>query len=73
MAKKKKKKNTKKAQAAVATARQAEHENAKTYLTPNDMILEALKGDFVGLLKGKCLVRGLLDVTICKQDARTSM
>jgi hypothetical protein len=67
-----KKNNNKKAREAAAKAQQAQKQETKVYLTPNDMINEAVHNDFVGFLKAK-RKNGLLDVNITKQDARSAM
>lgn len=67
------KENTKKVREAAVKARQIQEPETKTYLTPNDMINEAVSRDFAGLLKAKRLRDGHLDIRIVKQDARTPM
>lgn len=67
---------SKKSQRARAAAKKAQTAQAKvetrTFLTPNDMITEALRRDYVDLLS-KRLDKGLLNIDVAKQDPRTAM
>lgn len=67
------KNNNKKIRAAKKKAAQEEEHEAREFSTPNDMIKDAVKKDFVGLLMAKCHKNGLLDVSLAKNDPRIPM